>query len=115
MSKSHKQLYEGMYILNAGLSDDARTKALEKLEQQIAGKGGEVKKVHDWGRRRLAYEIDGKREGHYYILYFELPTSAMKEVWDEYHLNEDLVRFMTVTAEEVRETIEFKQLANATS
>ncbi len=111
MTKTKEQLYEGMYILSATLSDDARTKAVDKLTAQIGEKGGEVKKVHDWGRRRLAYEIDDRREGHYYILYFSCPTSAINELWNEYQLNEDLVRFMTLEAEAVVEKIEFPSLA----
>jgi small subunit ribosomal protein S6 len=81
------------------------------LQQQITEKGGTIKKVHDWGRRRFAYPIEGKREGHYYLLYFTCPSLAMKELWREYSLNEDLIRFMTVQTENVMETIEFKPLA----
>ena len=113
MTKTREQLYEGMYILSAALSDEARGKAIDKLQAQIAEQGGEVKKVHDWGRRRLAYEIEGKREGHYFIFYFTCPTTAIDELWRDYHLNEDLVRWMTLTADEVRETIEFKPLGVA--
>jgi small subunit ribosomal protein S6 len=113
MTKVREQLYEGMYILNAALSDEARGKAVEKLQNQITEKGGEIKKVLDWGRRRLAYDIDGKREGHYFIFYFQAPTQAIDELWREYHLNEDLIRWMTLTAEEVREAIVFKPLALA--
>lgn len=108
--KSRKQLYEGMYILRANLSEEARQKGLERLQSEIAAQGGEIKKVHDQGRKRLAYEIDGNREGYYYLLYFEAPTAAISELWREYHLNEDLLRFVTLRADEVLETIEFKPL-----
>ena len=105
------QLYEGMYIISAQLSDDARQKTLDKIQAGITETGGEVLKVHDWGRRRLCYEINGHREGHYYLLYFNLPTEAVKELWEDYKLNEDLVRFVTLRADEVLEKIEFKSLA----
>lgn len=108
--KERKQLYEGMYILNSTLSEDARNRALDKIQKGITGRGGEVHKVHDQGRRKLAYEVRGAREGHYYLLYFTAPTDKLAELWKEYHLNEDLLRFLTLTAEEVRETIEFKKL-----
>lgn len=110
MTKQRDQLYEGMYILNAALSEDARGKAIGKLEAQIKEKGGEIHKTFDWGRRRLAYEIAGKREGHYFLLYFTASTQLIKELWKGYHLNEDLMRFMTVKAEEVPETLTFKSL-----
>jgi small subunit ribosomal protein S6 len=110
MSKQKEHLYEGMYILSATLSDDARQKALEKITNGITSRTGEIHKVFDQGRRKLAYEIDGRREGHYFILYFSSPTTAMTEMWKEYHLNEDLVRFQTLRTPSVPEKIEFKPL-----
>jgi small subunit ribosomal protein S6 len=108
--KGNTQLYEGMYILRANLSEDARQKALERLQSEITERGGSIEKLHDQGRRRLAYEIDGNREGYYYLFYFMAPTTAISELWHEYHLNEDLLRFITLRAEKVVEKIEFKSL-----
>lgn len=104
------QLYEGMYILNPVLSEDARSKALERLTAGIASRGGEVHKVHDQGRKKLAYEIRGSKEGYYYLLYFSVPTGKLADLWREYQLNEDLLRFMTLKTEEVLQVVEFKQL-----
>jgi small subunit ribosomal protein S6 len=110
MNPKQKNLYEGMYIISATLSDDARQKALDRIQKGITERGGAILKVHDQGRRRLAYEIDGHREGHYFILYFDVTPAAIGELWQEYHLNEDLVRFVTLRAEKVQEKIEFKPL-----
>lgn len=110
MAKQKNQLYEGMYILSATLSDEARQKALERITSGITERSGEVHKIHDQGRRKLAYEINGRREGHYYIVYFSVPTTFIKEMWRDYHLNEDLIRFLTLTTDKVLEKIEFKPL-----
>src|SRR5579872_3389802 len=110
MATQKKELYEGMYILSTTLSDDARQKALEKITGGITERGGEVHKIHDQGRRKLTYEINGRREGHYYLLYFSVPTTSLKELWREYHLNEDLIRFFTLRTEKVLETLEFKPI-----
>jgi small subunit ribosomal protein S6 len=110
MSKNKKQLYEGMYILNATLSEDARGKTLERIKAGISSRGGEIHKLHDLGRKKLAYPIQRAREGHYYLLYFTTDSSVMSELWKEYQLNEDLLRFMTLKTEEVKETLEFKKL-----
>ncbi len=111
MSAKKKNLYEGMYILNATLSEDARQKALEKITSGIVETGGEIVKIHEQGRRRLAYEINGKREGYYYVIYFNAETSKIVDLWKEYHLNEDLIRFVTLRTEKVLDKIEFKMLA----
>ena len=108
--KERKRLYEGLYIINATLSEDATKKALDKVKAEIEDRGGEVKKVFDYGRRRLAYEIADKKEGHYYILYFMTNASSIKELWREYTLNEDLLRFMNLQVDSIPESLEFKPL-----
>jgi small subunit ribosomal protein S6 len=110
MSENKHNLYEGMYILSATLSEDARHKAFEKIKAGITGRGGEILKIHEQGRRRLAYEIENRREGYYYLVYFNLKPSAISELWREYHLNEDLIRFITLRTESVKEKLEFKPL-----
>jgi small subunit ribosomal protein S6 len=110
MSVQRNNLYEGMYVISAVLSDDARNKALDKIQEGITSRGGEIVKLHNQGRRRLAYEIDGHREGYYYVVYFNSQPSAIADLWAEYHLNEDLVRFITLRADQVMDKIEFKTI-----
>lgn len=110
MRKTRNGLYEGMYILSAALSDDARKKTLDQIQNGITQKQGSIRKVHDWGRRRLAYEINGKREGYYFIIYFEAPTQIIRDLWHDYRLTEEVVRFQTMRVEEVQETLEFKPI-----
>jgi small subunit ribosomal protein S6 len=105
-----KQLYEGMYILHATLSQDAREKALNRITEGVTQRGGEIVKVHDMGRRKLAYGIGGRREGHYYVIYFEAPSTIIQELWQEYHHNEDLMRFITLKADQVLEALEFRTI-----
>lgn len=107
MSEKKQHLYEGMYVISAKLSDDARRKALEKIQKGIASHKGEIIKIHEQGRRRLAYEINGHREGHYYIIYFKIDPAAIAELWRDYHLHEDLIRFITLRTDKVLEKIEF--------
>ena len=110
MKEQTQNLYEGMYIISATLSDDARSKALQKIQTGITQKGGEIVKLHDQGRRRLAYEIEGHREGYYYLVYCNLKPAGIAQLWQEYHLNEDLIRFITLRTDKVLEKIEFKSI-----
>jgi small subunit ribosomal protein S6 len=110
VKKQENHLYEGMYILSTSLSDDARQKAIDKIIAGITQRGGEIHKQFDQGRKRLAYEINKRREGHYVIIFFSLPSQAMTELWRDYNLNEDMVRFSTLQIETVPETLSFKQL-----
>lgn len=110
MKETKQNLYEGMYIIRATLSDDARHKALDKIQKGITDRGGKILKIHEQGRRRLAYQIDGHREGYYFLIYFDVNPTAISELWQDYHLNEDLIRFMTLRTDKVMEKIEFKTL-----
>ncbi|MEM8629071.1 MAG: 30S ribosomal protein S6 [Chlamydiota bacterium] len=111
MKKMKKNLYEGMYVISTTLSEESRKKALEKILDGITEKSGEIRKVHEMGRKRLAYTIKGKKEGYYYLVYFEAPCAVISDLWKEYHLHEDLIRFMTLQIEQVPEKpLEFKPL-----
>lgn len=110
MKEQSPNLYEGMYILSAHLTEDARVKAFEKIKKAILEKGGEIVKIHDQGKRRLAYTIAQNREGYYYLMYFTVNPNAISELWHEYHLNENLIRFVTLRTDEVLEELKFKQL-----
>lgn len=110
MKETAKHLYEGMYIFNTALADDARQKLLEKVKTSITDKGGEIHKIFDQGRKRLASEVNKKREGHYFLIYFTSPTDMIGKMWREYRLNEDILRFMTLQVESVPEKIEFQPL-----
>ncbi len=113
MGEENTNLYEGMYIISATLSEDARSKALERVQNEITQRGGEIVKVHDLGKKRMTYEVNGHREGYYYVIYFNVKPSAISEVWSEYQLHEDLVRFITLRTDKVLEKIEFKALAES--
>ena len=108
--KERKALYEGMYIVSATLSDESRKKAFDKIIDGITQKGGMIRKTFELGRRKFTYEIDKRREGYYYVLFFEAPTSIIAKLWEEYHLHEDLIRFMTTRTEKVLESLDFKPL-----
>ena len=58
----------------------------------------------------MAYEIEKKREGYYYLVYFTLDTENLEEITKEYLLHEDLIRFMTLSCDQVKETLEFKSI-----
>jgi len=110
MKHKREYLYEGMYLISATLSEDARKKAFDKIIEGITDKGGKIEKTHEMGRKRLAYRIDRKKDGYYYLIYFTVASSAIEELWKEYHLHEDLLRFITLRTETVLEEIEFKSI-----
>ena len=55
--------YELALVINAKIEDDARTDAIEKIKALIEKFGGEITNVDEWGKKKLAYEIQKMREG----------------------------------------------------
>ena len=110
MTKETLQLYEGAFIIKASLSEDARTKAFERVKALVEDMDGEILKIHEWGRRRLAYRIDDQREGYYYIVFFTANPGKMQGISAELRLNEDLLRYVVYASKKVQEKIEFKPL-----
>ena len=113
MKKERKHLYEGMYVISTTLSEEARKKAMERIESDICQKGGEIHKLHDLGRQKLAYDIRGRKEGHYFVLFFSINSCEISDLWKEYHLHEDLMRFMTLRANKVQEELNYNNAAAA--
>lgn len=91
-------LYEGMYILQAGL-DDAQIQEIEdRLKAGIEALGAVVESTHEYGRRRLAYKIKGHTEGIYRVMYFRGTGEAVEELNREYGMIEQVVRGHVVLA-----------------
>ena len=59
--------YEAMYVITPELEDEAIKGIIEKYTGIITANGGEIEKVDEWGRRRLAYPINNKTEGYYVL------------------------------------------------
>ncbi|MBQ1520494.1 MAG: 30S ribosomal protein S6, partial [Clostridia bacterium] len=56
--------YETLYVINAELTDEETKSVIEKFTKVITDNGGEIEKVDEWGKRRLAYPINYKTEGY---------------------------------------------------
>ena len=63
--------YELALVVNAKIEDEAREAVVEKAKGYVARYGGTVTEVEEWGKKRLAYEVQKMREGFYYFIQFE--------------------------------------------
>ncbi len=94
-----KRKYELMVIFTPELEEEVLEKEIEKLKEIIQSKDGEVEKVDNWGKRRLAYEIKKKKEGNYVVMNFTLPASEVLSFKNTLKLNENILRFMIIKEE----------------
>jgi len=88
--------YETTFILDPGLDEAKVNEEVDRVVQWIKGLGGEVLEVQRWGKKRLAYEIDRRRDGIYTLVLYEGPGDSVKELERRFRLNESVLRSLTV-------------------
>ncbi len=88
--------YELAVVFNAKLEDEERAAELEKVKDIITRFGGTVLDVDDWGKRKLAYEIQKMREGYYYFVHFEADPTCPGELESRVRIMESVIRYLCV-------------------
>ena len=91
--------YETIFIIDAGLDEEATKAVVEKFTNLIAA-NGTVDEVDEWGKRRLAYEIDDKTEGYYVLVNFTSDADFPKELDRQYRITDTVLRTIIVRRDE---------------
>ncbi len=91
--------YELMYIVRPELDEEGLQAAADSVEQLITGVGGTVVRTTNWGRRRLAYEVDHLRDGHYMLLHVRLDGARVRDVERALAIHETVFRHLLVVRE----------------
>ncbi len=99
-----KRTYEVMYIAAPETADEDVTKLNETIEQLIEKEGGSIVKTEVMGRRKLAYPIKKKTEGHYTLFEIEGSGQEIAELERRFRVNDAVIRFVTVRVDEERKT-----------
>ncbi|MCM3597257.1 MULTISPECIES: 30S ribosomal protein S6 [Bacillaceae] len=92
--------YEIMYIIRPNIEDEAKKALVERFNTILADNGAEVEETKEWGKRRLAYEINDLRDGYYMLLQVASKPEAVQEFDRLAKISEDIMRHM-VTRKEV--------------
>ena len=88
--------YETTFILEPGLDENRVNEEVEKVSGWIKDLNGEVIEVQRWGKRRLAYEINRKRDGIYTMVLYQGGGPLVGEIERRLRLNESVMRTLTV-------------------
>ncbi len=88
--------YELALVVNAKIDDEARTATVEKVKEYITRFGGTVTNVDEWGKKRLAYDIQKMREGFYYFITFESDSKCPNEVEQNVRIMESVIRYLCI-------------------
>ncbi|MFN5416926.1 MAG: 30S ribosomal protein S6 [Flavobacteriia bacterium] len=88
--------YETVFILTPVLSDDQAKEAVQKFESEIASLGGKLKHSESWGLKKLAYPIQKKTTGFYFLMEFQGEGSIINDLEITFKRDERVMRFLTV-------------------
>ena len=88
--------YELVLVVNAKIEDDARAAVVEKAKAYVTRFGGTVTEVEDWGKKKLAYEIQHMKEGFYYFVQFEADATCPAELEKRVRIMENVLRYLVV-------------------
>jgi small subunit ribosomal protein S6 len=87
--------YECLFIVDTANGDDAVKAKVEKFTGKIAA-NAEFVEVNEWGKRRLAYPINDKNEGHYVIVTFKAEPAFIAEIERRFNIDETIMRYLVV-------------------
>ena len=99
--------YETVFIATPVLSDSQMKEAVAKYTQLIKDNGGEVVYEEDWGLRQLAYPIQHKTSGFYYLIQFKSDPTFVEILETQYFRDERIIRFLTVALD--KDAVEYAE------
>lgn len=88
--------YELALVVNAKIEDDARAATVEKVKEYITRFGGTITNIDEWGKKRLAYEIQKMKEGFYYFIQFDSDSNCPGELESRVRIMENVIRYLCI-------------------
>jgi len=91
--------YETVFIATPVLSEQQMKEAVQKFKKVITDNDGEIVHEENWGLKKLAYPIQKKSTGFYYLIEFKGPGSLVENLEVQYRRDERIIRFLTFRME----------------
>lgn len=91
-----QNLYETIIIIDPQLDQAKIEELVNKIQKIITDSGGSIRKVDQWGKKRMAYEIKKKQYGYYVYFFYESDGSVIDAIGKDFRLNESILRDLTV-------------------
>lgn len=88
--------YELLFFVDPTITDEARAGVMKRIEVALTENGGQVDNVDNWGKRKLAYEINGLTDGDYTLVDFHADPAAVAELDRVLRITDAVVRHMIV-------------------
>ena len=103
---AEKRVYEVVFIVDTGTPEDEAKGLVESLQKIVTDQGGAIARAEFMGRRQLAYRIDRKTDGNYWLFEIEGTGSEIAELERRMRVSDAIVRYLTVRVDEDRQRAE---------
>jgi small subunit ribosomal protein S6 len=92
--------YETIFIIDPDLEEEQTQSTIEKIKGIISQNNGEILKVEDWGKRKLAYQVKKKAKGHYVLIHFMGSPTLVSELERNFRVMDAVIKFQSVRLDE---------------
>lgn len=92
--------YELAVVVSAKIEDDERAEVVNKVKALIERFGGQITNVDEWGKKRLAYDIQKMKEAFYYFVQFDADSTAPAEIESRIRIMDNVIRYLCVKQSE---------------
>lgn len=92
--------YELAVVVSAKIEDDERAEVLNKVKALIERFNGQITNVDEWGKKRLAYDVQKMKEAFYYFIQFDADSKAPGEIESRIRIMDNVVRYLCVKQNE---------------
>lgn len=92
--------YELAVVVSANIEDEERAAVVDKCKALIERFGGTITGVDDWGKKKLAYEIQKMKEAFYYFIQFDAESTAPAEIESRMRIMDNVLRYLVVRQDE---------------
>lgn len=91
--------YELALVVSSKLEDEEKNTVVDKVKELIERFGGQITNVDDWGKKRLAYEIQKMKDGFFYFIKFDAEPTTPIEIENRVRIMENVIRYLIVSDE----------------
>ncbi len=92
--------YEIALVISTRLEEDAKNEVLEKVKRRVSRAGGTITNIDDWGKKRMAYEIQKMKDGYYYFIQLEGNSETPAKLEASLRIMDNVLRYLVVKADE---------------
>ncbi|MCR5655092.1 MAG: 30S ribosomal protein S6 [Lachnospiraceae bacterium] len=92
--------YELAVVVNANIEDDERAATVDKAKAYIERFGGTITNVDEWGKKKLAYEIQKMSEAFYYFIQFDAEADVPAQLEENMRIMDNVLRYLCVRQDE---------------